>query len=1102
MHDDRRFIEETFPVKAVSQHAAKEKNIRHGHISTLHIWWARRPLAASRATAYAALVPPPADALAWQTQSDFIADLSRWEHALNAPLLERARRAIYAAHAERLSAELGRPVSVDDIEAGRVPPPRVLDPFSGGGSYPLEALRLGCDAYANDYNPVAALILKATLEYPQRFGGNGLGKRTRIDTDGTDRHGFKKNIRDHPSDPCQSVVYSDPCQSVVHPERLGQTEMFSRDAPVNPLLAAVKEWGEWVLNEARRELAPFYPSSGADPVVGYIWARTLPCQNPACGVDIPLMRQFWLAKKDKKHVALCIVKRTQIDTDVGNRTRIHTDVTGEHGLGNRTRIHTDVTDEHGLRNKNIREHPSDPCQSVVHSDSVSESCQSVVNLNRTRMDTDATDEHGSHKNIREHPSDPCKSVVYPNPVAFEIVGNGYAPWPPGFDPERGTVKGAVVTCPVCGATIDAATTRRLFRAGRAGQRMVAVVEAGKGGKTYRLPTDADLDACRAAAAALDAACERLRAAWGMEPVPDEPIPTTELRRISVPLFGLEKWCDLFNPRQALALITFVDAVRRAHAQMLAQGYPEDFAKAVVTYLGMALSRLVDKNSVLCRVIVQTEAIGFTFARQALPMLWDYIEMNPLEHASGWEETLGNVMSNLDHLTRIPPLPGGERAQTQTDGTESRGLIRDHPSNPWQSVVAAHPRQSVVHSVTHASATRLPYPDGFFDAVLTDPPYYDSVPYSHLSDFFYVWLKRTVGHLYPDLFVTPLSPKNEEIVQDRQHTLSRSTKDKAFFERNLTLAFREIYRVLKPGGIAVVVYAHKSTAGWETVINALLDSGLVVNAAWPLNTEMQSRLLANETAALASSIYIVARKAARRATGFVNEVRAELRRVMHRKLDRLWAEGVGGTDFFIAAIGAGIEVFGAYEQVIDYEGHVIRADRLLDEVRALATDFAVQRILQNGFAAEISPLTRLYLLWRWNYKEAPLPFDEARKLAQSCGLDIAETWSKHGAVRKQKEFVRLLGPHERRLEELDDPRDLVDALHRALLLWEKGKRADLVQTLVVGGRSEVFYRVAQAISETLPVESREKKLLDGFLAGRERLRAEVEQAAAQMRMDLE
>ncbi len=1037
MHDDRRFIEETFPVKAVSQHAAKEKNIRHGHISTLHIWWARRPLAASRATAYTALVPPPADALAWQTQSEFIADLSRWERALDAPLLERARRAIYAAHAERLSAELGRPVSVDDIEAGRVPPPRILDPFAGGGSYPLEALRLGCEAYANDYNPVAALILKATLEYPQRFGGNGLGNRTRIDTDGTDRHGFKKNIRDHPSDPCQSVVHS---------ESLGQTEMFSRDAPGNPLLAAVKEWGEWVLNEARRELAPFYPSSGAAPVVGYIWARTLPCQNPSCGVEIPLMRQFWLAKKDRKKVALCIVNRTRIDTDVGNRTRID----------------TDVTDEHGLRNKNIREHPSDPCQSVVY-------------------------------------SDPCESVVHSHLVAFEIVGDGYATWPPGFDPERGTVKGAVVTCPVCGATMDAATTRRLFRAGKAGQRMVAVVEAGRGGKTYRLPTDADLDACRAAVAALDAACERLRAAWGMEPVPDEPLPPQGTLGFRIQGYGLETWGDLFNPRQALALITFADAVRRAHAQMLVQGYPEEFATAVTTYLGMMASRLADYNSTLCVWAVAGEFVAHTFGRQALPMVWDYFELFPDSQSTGdWNSGMDWILRVLDHLTRIPPLPGGGRVQPQTDGTKSDSLIRDHPSNPWQSVVTSHP--SVVASVTHASATRLPYPDGFFDAVLTDPPYYDNVPYSYLSDFFYVWLKRSIGQLHPDLFTTPLTPKAGEIVA-YAHGEGGFEAGKRFFEEQLAAAFREMARVLKPGGIAVVVYAHKSTAGWETVINALLDSGLVVNAAWPLNTEMQTRLRSNESAALASSIYIVARKAARRATGFVNEVRAELRTVMNRKLDRLWAEGVGGADFFIAAIGAGIEVFGAYEQVIDYEGNVIRGDRLLDEVRALATDFAVQRILQNGFAAEISPLTRLYLLWRWNYKEAPLPFDEARKLAQSCGLDIAETWSKHGAVRKQKEFVRLLGPHERRLEELDDPRDLVDVLHRALLLWEKGKRADLVQTLVAGGRSEVFYRVAQAISETLPVESREKKLLDGFLAGRERLRAEVEQAAAQMRMDL-
>ena len=170
MTTDRRLIEETFPVREVSAESAREKNIRHGHISTLHIWWARRPLASSRATAYAALVPPPADAEEWQKQRQFIMELSKWENSLNPHILEKARRDIYQAHAARLTRELGRPVTVEDIEAGRVPPPRVLDPFAGGGAIPLEALRLGCETHAGDYNPVAVLILKATLEYPQKYG--------------------------------------------------------------------------------------------------------------------------------------------------------------------------------------------------------------------------------------------------------------------------------------------------------------------------------------------------------------------------------------------------------------------------------------------------------------------------------------------------------------------------------------------------------------------------------------------------------------------------------------------------------------------------------------------------------------------------------------------------------------------------------------------------------------------------------------------------------------------------------------------------------------------------------------------------------------------
>lgn len=405
-------------------------------------------------------------------------------------------------------------------------------------------------------------------------------------------------------------------------------------------------------------------------------------------------------------------------------------------------------------------------------------------------------------------------------------------------------------------------------------------------------------------------------------------------------------------------------------------------------------------------------------------------------------------------------------------------------------------------VSHASATRLPYPDNHFDAVLTDPPYYDNVPYSYLSDFFYVWLKRTVGHLHPDLFATPLTPKGEEIVA-YSHGKGGLEEGKQRFEAMLSQALREIHRVLKPGGMVVIVYAYKTTEGWETVINALLDSGLVVSGAWPLNTEMQSRLRANESAALASSIYIVARKVERKPTGFYNEVREELRRHLDRKLQRLWEEGIGGADFFIAAIGSAIEVFGKYEKVMDYEGNLIRADRLLEEVRTLATDFAVRQILHNGFAGEISPLTRFYVLWRWNYKEARVPFDEARKLAQSCGIDLAREWNRRGTfVKKEREFVRVLGPHQRREEDMEkDPRELINVLHRALRYWEAGKQQEMVALLSATGygASEAFYRVAQAISETLPIASKEKKLLDGFLAGRERVRRAVRESGQQGRL---
>jgi len=926
--DFRRFIEESFPVKEVGEASAREKNIRHGHISTLHIWWARRPLAASRATAYAALTPAPKDAEEWQKKRDFIIQLCQWENSNNQSLLERARREI--------------------LEANGGVPPKVIDPFSGGGSYPLEALRLGCESYANDYNPVAVLIEKATLEYPQKFSHpfEDMPKWAKPQEGSQKTEGKKKKKgKDE-----QPALFDPTTDS-------GTTDF-------NPLLNAVRYWGNWVLEEARKELTEFYPSDSDGIVpIAYIWARTIPCQNPVCGNDIPLMRQFWLTKKDKKKVAL------------------------------------------------------------------------YPKISKGKLE-------------------------------FQLVGTGYEKWPDGFDPENGTVMKAVARCPICGSVVEDTITRNLILTGKAEQLLIAkVLPAKRGeGKLYSIASSNDREVYKKLSKIILEKKKLWIEQFGINPVPDEEItkerPSPNARGTSgVTRYGLNTWGDLFNLRQQMVLITFAEKIREIYKILLQETQNTEFATSICVYLALTFDRMAASNNSLCRWQPTGEKIADLFSRQALSMVWDYAEPNQISGASrSWNELFSDTLNVLEHLSLLP-------------------------------------KDSKFGKVTQSSATALPYPENYFDAILTDPPYYDNIPYSHLSDFFYVWLKRTLGDVLPELFSTPLVPKKNEVVA---YTLPVGGFEagKHFFEENLKIAFQEMCRTLKPDCIASIVYAHKSTEGWETVINALLDSGLVVTSAWPINTEMKSRMNANETASLASSIYIIARKASRQPTGFYNDVRAELSQYLDTKLHRLWEEGIGGGDFFIAAIGSAIEVFGKYEQVMDFEGNIVRANRLLEEVRVIATNYAVKQILHDDFATEVSPIARFYVLWRWNYGEALVPFDEANKLAHSCGLDLSLQFGKNGFIKKEKEFARLLGPQGRKLDDLDDPRDMIDVLHKSLLLWEKGQRSEMVKALADRGfgKSEAFYRVAQAISETLPLESKEKKLLDGFLAGRDRVQQEVEKSA--------
>ena len=858
MSNDKRIIEIEFPVDEVRGSGARE-------IAVIHKWVARRPLGPSRCTAYAALSNPlQNDASRDLHRQAFIAELCKWENAMKPLWIDQARRDILDAHDGQ--------------------PPKVLDPFGGGGSIPLEAQRLGCETHSCDLNPVAVLIQKCTLEYPQKYG---------------------KRLSDD-----------------------------------------VKKWGEQIIAQVTEELEQFYPKEpDGSHRYATIWARTLPCQNISCDTVIPLVKSYWLAKHKHKKVAL-------------------------------------------------------------------------------------------------YPYEEAGQI------SFRIVGTEYEePIPPGFNPAKGTLSRALVTCPVCQNTIPAPDTRSLFHSGMVKERMLAVVSQHPiaGGKRYRLATESDMAVFASAQILLDEKRQILHGKWGIDPVPDEETPVgTGGAPVRVRLYNLNTYGDLFNPQQQLSLITFTEKIREAHTEMLAQGDDVDYARAVTTYLGIWLNRMAQNLSNLCRWHDQSQqAIGL-FGMQALSMAWDYGDANPLLIATNKLQTILRPLKHLSEMRADPAV------------------------------------------VKQASATSLPYPDNHFDAVLTDPPYYNNIGYSYLSDFFYVWLKRSVKELHPELFQTDMTPKLDEIVAYPH--LDGWAKATERFESGLSRAFAEVHRVLKPNGITVIVYAHQSKEGWETLINALLDSGLVITGAWPLETDTLPKFGRIEKALLASSIYMVARKAEREAFGLYHEVRANVEEHLKKRYAELWESGLSGANLFIATIGSALQIFGKYEEVIDDNDNTIRADKMLQDIREIVATCAMEQVIPNATA-----LTRFYLYWREEHGDKRATFDAANNLASiSAGLNLTEELGRGGAVQRDGTFVRVLGPHEREFTDIPTSDELVDILHHALWFWRKGKHEAMIQHLARGqvGLNEPIYTLAQAVSLTLPLESQERRWLDGWLAVKEVIKEEI------------
>ena len=777
MSQRKKLIEVALPLDAINEASRREKSIRHGHPSTLHLWWARRPLAAARAVIFAQMVDDPSEDLdQFPTEESrqrererlfrLLEELVTWENTSNEKVLGGARREILRSWQKTCGDNANHPRATELFDPQHLP--AFHDPFAGGGALPLEAQRLGLEAHASDLNPVAVLINKAMIEIPPKFA---------------DR---------------EPVRASAPTVESSRPGPLLDREWRGAQG----LAADVRHYGQWMRDEAERRIGHLYPKVQVTPamarerpdlkpyegrkltVIAWLWVRTVPSPNPAFSdVDVPLASTFMLSTKKGKEAYV-------------------------------------------------------------------------------------------------------EPVIKGRDYRFEVrVG------PPRDQAatKRGTKlsRGANFRCLMSGAPLAPAYIKSEGRAGRMGARLMTIVAQGNRERVYLNPNPEHMEAAG-----------RARPTWR----PDLVLPS-DPRAFWTPAYGVTTFGDLFTPRQLVALTTFSDLVGkvmpRIRRDAVGAGLPDDdlplrdggtsaraYAEAVAVYLAFAVDYAANYWSTIA-----TPAEGFirgTFARQALPMTWDYAEAPPFGRTSG------NWMAGINWISKVLPALPSRSAGSGTMGDAATQSI------------------------------------GSDKVISTDPPYYDNIGYADLSDFFYVWLRRSQKSVFPDLFATLSVPKSDELVATPYRHGNKKAAE-SFFVTGMTRAMRRLAEQSHPGFPVTIYYAFKqsettkgdgasASTGWETFLDAVIRAGFGITGTWPVRTERSGRTIGIGTNALASSIVLVCRRRSSNAPlATRREFLTALRSELPQALLLLQSGNIAPVDLAQAAIGPGMAIYTRYGRVLNAAG---------------------------------------------------------------------------------------------------------------------------------------------------------------------------------------
>lgn len=853
----KKLIEVALPLDDINAAAAREKSIRHGHPSTLHLWWARRPLAAARAVLFAQLVNDPGyqrdigygvnkkeAEIKRENLFQIIRDLVKWENTNNEEVFNRAREAIWESWRETCHLNRNHPQAAELFNPEKLP--AFHDPFAGGGAIPLEAQRLGLESYASDLNPVAVMINKAMIEIPPRFAGQA------------------------PIGPL--------------PDGEKQKNMIEDWGGAKGLAEDVRRYGHWMREEAFKRIGHLYPKvlitsemvkqrpdlkayEGEElTVIAWLWARTVKSPNPAfANVDVPLVRSFELSSKAGKEVWV----------------------------------------EPVIKDKNY---------------------QFEVRMGRL----------------------PAGAI-------------------------EGTVERTGATCIMSHTAMPFKYIREEGKAGRMGERLMAVVAEGARGRVYLSPTDDMYEAVLEA-----------KPQWK----PEHVLPINP-RDFKTPNYGITTFGELFTSRQLVALTAFSDLVTEARAKIIedakASGIVEDgrslsdggtgataYGDALAVYLTMAIGKASDYNSSFCSWISGGQTMRNTFGRQALPMVWDFAESNIVADATGC------FLSGVDQVCRV--------------------INRFTPANGG----FAEQRDAATQNIS------------LNKVISTDPPYYDNIGYADLSDFFYVWMRRSLKSFYPSLFATMAVPKAEELVATPYRHGSKE-KAESFFMDGMTRAIHNLAIQAHPVFPVSIYYAFKqsetkegstTSTGWVTFLEAVIQAGFSIDGTWPMRTEMANRMIGSGANALASSIVLICRKREDNAdTISRRDFQRELREEMPEALETMIGGETGQTpiapvDLAQAAIGPGIAIFSKYKAVLNQDGSNMSVHDALVLINRAITDYL------NPDSGSFDEDTLFCNDWFSQYGWSEASFGEADTLARAKGTSV-EGVQQAGVVESGGGKVRLL-----------------------------------------------------------------------------------------------